>query len=45
VATIDSNFIFEIPIGTQKLEVMPKPWDSMTELGNNPTGVTSLFGP
>jgi hypothetical protein len=42
---MDSNFIFEIAIGTHKLEVMPKPWDSMTEMGNNPAGVTSLIGP
>jgi hypothetical protein len=44
VATIHSNFIFEVLIGTNKLEVMPKPWNSMTEMGSILAGVTSLIG-
>jgi hypothetical protein len=43
--TIHSNFISDVLIGTNKLEVMPKSWDSMTEMGNIPAGVTGLIGP
>jgi hypothetical protein len=38
VRGVHSNSVFEFPIEIYKFEVMPKPWDSTTEVGKIPAG-------
>jgi hypothetical protein len=38
VRRVHSTFISEFPVGTHKLEVAPKLWDTATETGKIPAG-------
>jgi hypothetical protein len=40
-----STLIFEFFVETHKLEVMPKLWDSTTEIRKIPAGETGCTGP
>jgi hypothetical protein len=37
------NHNFELPIGTDRWKVAPKPWDSTTEVGKIPAGATGVY--
>jgi len=39
------NHNFELPTGTDRWIVAPKPWDSTTEVGKIPAGVTGVYTP
>jgi len=42
VRRVHSTFISEFSVGTHKLEVALKPWDSTTEIGKIPAGETGV---
>jgi hypothetical protein len=39
------NHNFELPTGTDRWKVAPKPWDSTMAVGKIPAGVTGVYTP
>jgi hypothetical protein len=42
VRRVLSTLISDFPVGTHKLEVEPKPWESTIKTGNIPAGKTGV---